>query len=61
MTLLVTPLGVVPGQVDDASISGGFMATQLVLPPMARVNVELQCGNGKTSTITAYVCEGTRG
>ena len=61
MTLLVTPFGVVPGQVSDTSIRGAFIATQPVLPFMARVNVELQCGNGKRSTIPVYVCEGNRG
>ena len=55
MTLWVTPLGAVPGQLSDASISGVFIATHLTLPPMARVNVEVQCGNGRTRIVPAFV------
>jgi hypothetical protein len=54
MTHWITPLGVVPGQLSDASISGVFIATHLTLPPMARVNVEVQCGNGRTRIIPAF-------
>ena len=52
MTLLVTPLGAVPGRVDAST----FIARQLVLPPMARLNVELQCDNGKRSSAGTGPC-----